>query len=822
MPRLTHLALILLMATSLTQARGQGVNVDDSSEVIRSRLATCLVRFAREVLGTEPLTVQGLASGTSLLVEATRLDPDLESAWRLLLDAAILTEQDELVEQALTAIVTLSPESTTARLQRLWKAIEGAHRLEHKSRLIDQLMDPANRSVVGSAAASRLAQRAALLHRQAGDEALFHRYLTDARTIDPANQEAASLYVGLQQHLLQVDPPKWTEELLSLYRMNPTDSRTASELGMLLLHHGAYEAAARMLGIARDLEREFGRDAGSEFDADYLLALWASDQMQAADDLILERHQRLNVMYRQIANEDGGRKSTLELTALVAPLPPKLAALESIIASEADDELARSDALGEAERAASDLDRLREADGVEPGPRAENLKRLLWLLVVLDGPGGSIEDVAHQIEVLAPLDPQEQAILEVATSPDMPIEQVEASLGTAAQSSSVASLVLASRLEGAGLQQSAAKVLLAAWERSPGSMLGVLAGKRLSTLLGVALPMSPDAHAMSAVISDLPSRFDRFAGEPSLGVTLRLTPRSVVVSPFDPVILDFELANHTADPLEIAANGPIRDLLLVQPSISVPYASTPSGPPVFLDLGRSLVLDAHGEVNLSLDLRTTWVGSVLDAKPLHGAVVDAVAFLNPRVATSPTSFAPVPMPGPLGSEVESREIRIDGVRTNAAWVDASLMALREAPSSMDVETIVLLTVIVSQRDASEGGTDISSEQSNRVAAAVSEAWPRLSVVSQAWLAAVMPRSDALRSVWSLVEGSTESLIQRIHLMRIVSDFDQPGRALGEPAVVSGLRSGDPDVRLLAEWIEATLQLQAEDRFGDQPDADTSP
>ncbi len=807
----------------LSVGYGQHIDADAAPQVTRSRLATCLVRFAREVLGTEPLTVQGLTAGADFLRDATILEPDLESAWRLLLDTAILTEQDERIDQVLPRIVSLSPASSTQRLLRLWRAVGEAHRLDEKSSMIDRLIDPENRSIVGDTVASRLALRLALLHRQAGNSDLFYHYLMRANALDPANQEAALILAGVEQHLLQSDPSEWAGVLLNLYRINPTDSQIAAELGMLLLHHGAYESAARMLGIARDVERESGRDAGVDYDADYLLALWASGQTVEAAELVLERHQRLNSMFRQVVKQgDGPRQSTLELASLVAPLPPKLATIECLMAMDNDDPLVLADALGEAERAANDLDRLRESDGVESGPRAQNLKRLLWLLVVLDGPSGSIEDVVHRINALSPLDSTELAMLGAATNPDMPIDQVESGLAKAAESSVVASLILAQRLEQAGHQRSAAKVLLAAWERDPGSMLGVLAGKRLAGLLGVELPMSPVAASMSSRVESLPTRFDRLAEEPSLAVTLRATPRDLVVQPFEPVLLDIELANHTPEPLEIGPNGPIEDLLLVQPSVDVPYADVSQGPPVFIDLARELVLEPHGEVNVALDLRTTWVGSVLDSRPLNGAVVDAEVFLNPRVATSPTSFAPVPQSGPLGSKVESREIRIDGVRTNSAWVDAAIAQLKEAPSSQDTESIALLAFVLSEQNASEGATDVSPSQAVDIAAAIAESWPHLHVVSQAWLTAIMPMSDPLRAVWSLVEGSTEPLIQRIHLMRVVSNFADPGRSLAEPVVVAGLRSGVAEVRVLSEWIEATLQLQAEDRFGNQSDDSTSP
>ncbi|MDP6478923.1 MAG: hypothetical protein QGI75_02655 [Phycisphaerales bacterium] len=822
MIRSIHLAILLTLATGVLAAEPSSGSAapDAVNRPMRARLSTTLTRYAREVLGTEPLSVQGLSAGTSFLIDATTLNPEAEESWRLLLDAAILTERYDLVERALQAIVKTSPRDTSARLKRLWLAIDKAPTLEAKSELIGRYLNDEHRAAIGPEVASRLAMRLALLYRRAGNLDQFNTLLDRALVWDPANLEAISVKAGTRQHLEQEDPAAWTTTLLGLYRANPTDSAMAAELGLYLLEYGAYRSAARMLLLARNIEKAAGRDAGSDLDADLVMAWWGASEIEKAAMLLDERQMLLNQIFQRItAGQPDDRTSAIEVAQLTAPAPPKLAALRAMMAADTDDPMVLSDAIGEAIRSFDHLDQLRETDQVPLPARAANLKRLLWLLLALDAAPGSIEDTAYRIAAIHPLDESDQMVFDVLTSPDMNLEDRLSRLRELGEDSNLARLKLAQLLESQGNQRGAAGELLALWRRSPSSLMGILAAHKLGQLIGVdELPMEETAVSMSQIINTLPNVFDRFPDEPSLATSIRATPRSRVVPVFDPVMIDFQIVNHTAEPLTIGPRGPIRDLLLIQPAVNVPYRDVQPGAPVLIDIGRGLQIPPHDQLDLSMDLRSTWVGTVLDSLPLHGAVIDVEVVLNVRVATARTSMAPSSIPGPLGGEYATGEIRVDGQRVSDAWIDATLKRFRESSRSRDAVDMALLAHVVSRQDALEGGSHITAQQANEIAATLCEVWPRLGPLSQAWLVSVLPRVDRLVSLWSLVESSTEPLVNRIALMRVVGEFNDPARALGDPAVASGLRSSERLVRVLAEWIEATLQLQAEQKFGTDIDA----
>lgn len=808
-PALAEAADTVAVATPPT------MQLEGESRAMRNRLAAIMTRYAREVLGTEPLSIEGLASGTEFLIDATTLNPDSMMAWSMLLDVAILTERDDLIEQALPALVRLAPDATGIRFERLWLSLERSPTVDAKASMIEQLVSEPNLGIVGPTVASALCVRLAMLERRAGNKDRFLYWLDRAVTLNLANYEAMALAAGVQYELELTDPVGWTELLLQLYRSNPTDSATAIELGLYLLDRGAYSAASRMLELARNVGLAAKVDPGGDLDADLAIALWASKRADDAKQVLKIRQLRMNAFFQRAAasTEEEARLSPLEVASLVAPAPPKLAAITVLMAADATDPMELTDAIGEMIRTVNHVDGLRVAADAKPAARAGTLRRALWLLITMNGSRGSIEDMAIRIEQIQPLDTASQAIYDAVKLSWTDTSAAETALKPLAKESAVASLVLAALLQEQGLRRESATVLLEAWQRSPGTVLGILAGHRLSKLLGVALPMDATATAMTEVIDTLPEVFNRLPENPSLAVTLKLTVPEESVPVFGPVMLEIKIINHLAEPLPITDQGPIFDLMILQADVNVAYSKSPPGPPVFVDIGQSLQLPPHGEQTITMDLRNTWVGTALDARPLHGTTIDVEAVLNPQFRTGQTSKASTAVSGVFGGEYETKQIRIDGRRVSETWINATLGRIRSNQSSDDALSMALLASVVFEQDALEGSFPLSQDKINEITAAIIEAWPRLGQVSQSWLLSTIQFSDRLSSLWSLAERSADPMVNRVALMRVAQRFPDPSKAITEPVVVAGLVSDDPTVRQLAEWIEVTLQLSAERQFG---------
>jgi hypothetical protein len=562
------------------------------------------------------------------------------------------------------------------------------------------------------------------------------------------------------------------------------------------------------------MEGAEGGDPGSDLDADIALARWGAGDIAGASDVLERRQRQLNELYQKASagSPGGSRSSTIEVSSLIAPLPPKVAAVRLLLTDGTDDPTAVADASGELTRSVNHLDGLREEAGVDAVARLGSLKRLLWLLMAMQASPGAIEDVAARIGRIEPLDETSQAIYNAAALATTSPVEAAAALQPFTGESSIAGVLLAQTMSSQGLNREAGHELLKVWQREPGSILGVLAGHRLGQMLGVQLPMGEQAAAMSEVVETLPGVYDRMAGEPSLAITMHVSGPSEVVPVFGPIVLEFEIANHLPDPLPISPSGPVRDLLLIQADADVPYADMKPGPPIMLDVATGLQLPGHGEVKASIDLRSTWVGAAVMGRPLHGASISAEAILNPRFSLGQTSQAPAAQPGMLGGKFASSEIRVDGQRVTDAWISQALDRIRRGTSTAATDA-ALLAQVLAEQDAPEGGIELDQNRAAEILAAIIELWPQLGPVSQAWLVTTFPRGDRLTRLWTLVESSTDPLIRRTLLMRILSQFGDPAKALDEPAVGESLVSDDLQIRQLAEWIEVTLQLQAERQFG---------
>jgi len=815
MPRFISIGLVAAVLS--TPVMAQIVVADEgSTQAMRSRLAAALTRYGRGVLGTDPMSVEGLLAGTHFLDAATQLNPEDASAWRLLLRSALLVEREDLVAEAIPEIVRLDPGDTTARLQRLWQVLDDAKTLREKSRLADQLLTPEVIKVIGPDVAARLMLRMGLLHRRAGEVDTFMNMLDGALILDPNYRDAMALRAGLLEQLEQSDPVAWTRILVQSHLADLTDAGAAAELGLYLLHHGAYAASARMLSMARALEAASGKDAGAALDADLITAFWASGDFEAAEMLLQEREQLLDEAFQAMsASQSDQRLTPLEVARLKGPLPPKLAMIGVMIAADREDASELTDALATAVEAADDLDLLRLEQDLSESVRIPNFNRLLGLLLVFNGSTGAIEEVESRIQEMEPLDEDKQALVDAALGRMPSSEERVSVLRAQAPQSAVASLVLANLLLENGEKQEAARVLLATWRRSPGTLLGMLARHRLSAILNAPIPMEDPAQSMSDVLASVPAVTDRYPFEPSLAVLMRAEARERRVDVFDPVIVDCTIANHTGMPMAIGPNGPIRDLVLFAPSVDQPYGSGTSGAPILVDIAQRLQIPAHGELEFSLDLRTTWVGDTLNLRPLNGAVVSSLVYFNPRVATAQQSRRPSPRSGPLGSKYEIEPVRVDGQRVTDVWIRSAIDNLRDASAKDDAITMTLLGCVVNDQDATAAPTELSADRESEIVATLIEAWPRLDVVSQRWIATAMPESDRLNGLWSLIKGSTDSIMRQIVLMRIVGRYSSPEKALEEPVVTAGLRSNDDAIRRLAEWIEATLQLRAEQLYGNE-------
>ena len=780
---------------------------------IDQRLATVLTRYARTVMGTNPLSVQGIQAATALLQDAVRLDPQQDQAWRILQELAMMTDRPDLVTEATSALLRLRPENSAARLERLLVALDQAHTVDDRDRLVRSMLSGDHLALIGADVGSRLALRMALLERRAGNLTLFQQWLQRAVALDPTNQDAVSLMAGLESDLANQNPEAWTSILIQLLMLNPIDSGVSTELGFYLLDHGAYAAGARLFSMSRAIEFAAGRDSGSDLDADLIMSLWAAGDDAGARQVLEERQATLNELFRKIAMDgDPSGRNAVEISRLTGPMSPKLAMINALMTTEDPDPAAMTDAIDELSTAIDHRDRARETDGVDPEGRVHNYRRLLAILALVDASPGTIEQARARVEQLDPLTPDQQALFDALTGKDHDGRDPKEILTEQASSSPVARIGLAQLLQQDGQMREAGKEWLAAWKSGPGTMLGVYASRQLRALLKTPLELNDVARKLTSMIDALPSALFRLPEEPTLAVSMTIEPRHRTVDPYEPMVLDITIFNHTPDPLAIDPHGPIEDLLILNLRAMVPYLSNVPSIPVLVDIDRALRIDPHASMAFAFDVQTTWVGDLLSNNPLYGAQIETTSILNPRMATASSTKSGVPVSGPLGSTATAEDMRMNGQRVSESWIREVLERVMTRDSHEELVDMAMLSHVLAHMDAVEKKIEIPADLAAECVAALVDAWPRLDPPSQAWLASALSFSDRLDQLWSMVESNADPTVQRIVLMRLVGRFDNPGEAAQEPVVVAGLTSDDPAVQSLAEWIEATLQLAAEQQF----------
>ena len=189
--------------------------------------------------------------------------------------------------------------------------------------------------------------------------------------------------------------------------------------------------------------------------------------------------------------------------------------------------------------------------------------------------------------------------------------------------------------------------------------------------------------------------------DPRLAVTLQLIPRKKTYKPYEPIIIDIEISNNTPLPLAIDRDGPIRELLLMEAKVDVPYAATPEGPFIVAGINSKLRLMPFEKLLVPIDLRRHWVGRIINRHPLYGATIDLSAILNFRMQTGASSGKVSHMPGLMGLKTEFNDIRVDGQRVNANWANRVIQDLQgEGVSPQELIELALLSHVVSSNSGS--------------------------------------------------------------------------------------------------------------------------
>lgn len=811
MHRFFLLLSILLLPAPVASASfyedepASAVEVSDSTrKAISERLAIELLRYAKDIMLLQPITVESIEISKYFLMEASRLYPDNIQITSRLLEMAIMCEDEELIQSATKLALAANPGNETLQLRRLLEAVDMYQHADERVAAFEILLSDSNIKAIGGPIASRLAFKFAMLHRRMGDIDEMSRWVGRSIGLDPTFSEALAIGVGYFQ--TKVDDRLASVELLvSLMLADPTVSSTPATLAHILMEEGAYGAANRAYNLAIGDLQAGGISISGDLIADVSISEWANGNRERALALIQSRQLEADQLYREMYKQESPDLSPLDLARLEAPLTPTLATVRAVIESEGSAESASDSLSSLIETYQSGLYVLSSQKDTET-EQAWSLSELAWLTLWL---GGDVEQASKWIEQANSLKPIDKAAMDrldgwlsFRRGYD---EDAARTFERLEESDPAARLGLALIREKQGRKQDAARLLLDVARSDPGALIGIWARDRLENILGSKIPMTELAQKMTSVVDSIPPAFDRYSRDPRLALTIDIEPRKSIVDLYAPVIIDIEVKNQSPIPLAISPEGPIKELMLLEVIVQIPHQNPIQLMPIIIDISGPLRLDPYGEVNISFDLRSTWVGTFLNAHPIVGASIISTGIINFKVSSNTSKRQLAYIPGVLGSEVTGGTMHIDGVRIDDQWVSETIS--NSARGTMDQKMIGDLSVLThAALKPNDHSTDeLSRDLLKQVMPAVIESYDRMDPVEQAWFLSVAASGEAMNPIRSKIMQSDQVLPKLILLLRMLESAE-PVDIIESPMLTTLLRSDNVRIKQLAEWVEQRTQM----------------
>jgi tetratricopeptide (TPR) repeat protein len=783
---------------------------------IEHDLAGVLVRNATQLLRSPALVVQAIEVALILAQEATEIAPDDVDAWHFLLSVAMLAERDDIVKKAIDQLVDLDRSNDAVLLRKMRTEVEATQTAADRAARYEQII---TRRDLPATVRSRLALDLAILERRRGRTESFATWLAESVALDPSFTAAAALAAGYFR--LHVDDPVGAGELLlNQFLANPTDISAQILAANYFLDHGAYAAADRFYSIAkRSYEALAVVSTPGELIADLAIARWGSGNADGALSEILEYQRRRDIQFRERLLFEQPELTPLQRAEYYAPLPMTVAVTGAALRSrrgdaDAGDAVDRALELYE-ERVLEVLDDVRR-EGIEldlptKSSIAQSWLEAAWLTVWLGPNPHAAERYLNRASDL--FDVSDRAMHRIAGWMALRAgdhDKATALLEPHAPTDAAAALGYANALLAQGRQRSAAQELLRIVRTQPGTLIGVWASDQLTELLGRRAPISNDAAQLNSLVDDMPRFIDRIPTHPTTAMSVRARFSKARYSPYEPIMLNIELTNHTSRSFAIDPEGPVLPdvALLVDLRVSG-VTERQRVDPIIVNIARRLRIGPHGQVTIPVDLRRTQIGAILDRHPLHGTIVTVRAvsnfYINPEGAI---------LPGLLGSEHSPPSISVEGKRLTGHIVNqmyTDIMRRPDREAAPDMALLLNFLTAYSFRQLS----DVEMRSLIQSLLNISQAYRRLDPIVQAWLLSVLPTHTA--AIRPLLDVARQSDRRQVQLASMLFG----SRVYDEATVRALVDHDDPRIRQLARIFTdhpEALDWYDEDLAEDEPSA----
>lgn len=807
-----HIAISILTLVALAASAMIAPNVAGQPQLtVEQRLASEFARAAVMRLSAEPMTIDSLTVGVSMISEALSLDSDNVELWQTALNIALMAENDQLKARALERLNTLDLTHETARLMRLNASIDRFQTFEERSAAYERLLTDANLPRLGEPVASRLALDLALLHQRRGEIDAFSRWLTKAVTWDRANRSAAAIAAGFYRSQLD-DPVAVAELLVNLMITDPTNVSAQIDLAQLLLEHGAFEGAERIYRLAiRSMTKDY-RSPPHGLIVDHAVSLWARGHDDFALESLEKRTREIEYDYRTFMQRQKPELTYDELMAMHR-YDQSVATVMAVISVSRGDRVASAAVTIAMNACATAIEDVKSDLANTPPDNTQRLEQLraalaqrqlesAWTALWLGGPLDQIQQWLDAAAEYQPLSPEASArFAGWLAFRHGQFEDAEQQLAPLSSQDPTAKLGLAHVLHAQGRAADAAREFFDVARTQPGSVIGVWAAARLKELTGQAPAPSDQAKAMNRLIASINVQLDRAVEDPTQAIGMRLTLPKDTFNPYEPLIMTLQLTNNSMYPLGFDRNGPIRPQILVVPSVRSAHVERSGELRTFMiDAGRVLRLNPKETVTIKIDLRNYWPGEAINGLAVNGALLKLRTFIN--FAINPQGAA---VPALYGMEMEAPLIRIDGQRLTTEWRDETMHMLKSMSGGDDLlrRMAIFSHLIASAPRVEATLEDRQFIESARIA--FGEAFAKLDGASQAWLLAVMPRGspkaiEGLQPTLAIARSSQDRLVSIAYLI-------VHAQGSNDPMFDAAKRSDDAKLQSLARAIEADLRLK---------------
>jgi len=531
------------------------------------------------------------------------------------------------------------------------------------------------------------------------------------------------------------------------------------------------------------------------------LAQWGAGDRAAALATIRQQIRWLDEQYRRQVRNSDAELAERDIQSQVSPLPLLMATLNAVLTKATDDPDAQNAYL----RLMVNYKNLAERLVARGQDSTKQLAALLlenaWAVLLLGGNPSAVPDMVGQANLAAPVEPAAIGRFEGwykfrTGDLDAALEQLK----PLAEGDNMARLGVAYVLLERGDTRDGARELLAVAKAERGTALGLVAADRLEQIVGARVDPGPSAAELDAALAQLPQGFDRFVETAPNALGLSIEPETLDIEPFEPVRFRVTLTNFSPLTLAIDGQGPIDSRVACSVIASAVGVDPGDSPVVLIPIDRRFQLAPRESMTFTYDATLGSLGLLMAMKPLTGATVTARAVVNwqPAMPRVLLSF--------MGREAKSSAVRIEGVRTDAAWIDATWAELKDPSKLPDPTDLALMAhYLATQEDRRDRGRMLQLTQQWQE---IAEIWRRLPPLTQAWVIMVGP--TGLESDTAFVEAMRESndpmVITSVLLKRVTQPTDS--------AIDVARRSIDPRLGRLAEGVQRAAERRIEDRQRD--------